>query len=991
MSLDEKDMDYLKKLFFNDDGTLKQELPPPNMYPFIEKALMNIALGNPAVYAMGLKLSNIGAMNYINQMKLRNFKKEEDKKKIKNSIDRLEKTIMMSNGVIAKLIEKANGKSCPRHPTKKDHSGPEITQLNGGRGKRGTKKRRVIKSRKKTRKNILSQKGGCKFCGNSCSYLYSVLADTLGVCLVCNSECRRYRTGNKIENKALKKGTEKTEADPGLLCCGRTGNEHTFTQTKTLSVEAIKDVLHGDRKTNFEVNMVFENLMIHLLEPEQLQKAVSELTDEMMHQEAIHLDAIMDSMVNLKVLETYTEEEIDFKLEMSRQRKDQLRKGEYMKNITAIAKVNFDISLKEEKEKKKKEEQLEETKSRIEERNQHLIVKINKKKKEQDAAVDDLASTEQEDKKRQEEQEKMEKDTIINDKELNELKSELEILKKKLMKLLPKLSATKTKEEVADEMKKEKVEEGKRKEKFKKEVKEEVKKFISEMILKYLVDVRDAGRKFVENEKETFEEIFNAFEQTNETIAKKLNKHRNPTLFRSLHKAIGEFIEGERPQGANNSRRHYWKNTIGGIINSLFLRTVTEGIQALDQGKAFIANNEILTTSDGTKIIISEPEIGNLPKVPTAPQLVNMFRGDDNIDPQYSLEEISEYTSNSTTANMTLASQSLRTVPLFAAGYVKQSKFYFVLAAIGSLANKMNLWSQRCGPIPVIPAWLTFMCIGQHCRLDKAMSYTDPKNLDFVKSCTQGPKCSMFSCDKMTSYLADCAMAAPQYCFRETKKGMDFVSADTICLGVEIFNGLLICNSLSGVVESWDHNARQVRLSEDVLRNILNGNDNNDELLRLLQKDDKFTLQPDQNYLFNWKMLKEQIMKDHDNPLAHFEKKLDRKRELGKWRSEAVDDAVRSVNDVANMRLAEVTKTQGLQAQITDVATQKERNEIMKNSNTEKNVHDGMTQRYKNWKGGNKNKSKRRRKRKKKTRRKKKKKKRKTTRHKKKKKRSSKR
>ena len=138
-------------------------------------------------------------------------------------------------------------------------------------------------------------------------------------------------------------------------------------------------------------------------------------------------------------------------------------------------------------------------------------------------------------------------------------------------------------------------------------------------------------------------------------------------------------------------------------------------------------------------------------------------------------------------------------------------------------------------------------------------------------------------------------------------------------------------------------------------------------------------------------MLKEQIMKDHDNPLAHFEKKLDRKRELGKWRSEAVDDAVRSVNDVANMRLAEVTKTQGLQAQITDVATQKERNEIMKNSNTEKNVHDGMTQRYKNWKGGNKNKSKRRRKRKKKTRRKKKKKKRKTTRHKKKKKRSSKR
>ena len=70
MSLDEKDMDYLKKLFFNDDGTLKQELPPPNMYPFIEKALMNIALGNPAVYAMGLKLSNIGARNYINQMKI---------------------------------------------------------------------------------------------------------------------------------------------------------------------------------------------------------------------------------------------------------------------------------------------------------------------------------------------------------------------------------------------------------------------------------------------------------------------------------------------------------------------------------------------------------------------------------------------------------------------------------------------------------------------------------------------------------------------------------------------------------------------------------------------------------------------------------------------------------------------------------------------------------------------------------------------------------
>ena len=80
MSLD-KDMLYIKNLFFDKDDILKKELPAPHMFPLLEKALMNIALGNPAVYAMGLKFSNIGARQYINQLELRDFKNKDDKKK----------------------------------------------------------------------------------------------------------------------------------------------------------------------------------------------------------------------------------------------------------------------------------------------------------------------------------------------------------------------------------------------------------------------------------------------------------------------------------------------------------------------------------------------------------------------------------------------------------------------------------------------------------------------------------------------------------------------------------------------------------------------------------------------------------------------------------------------------------------------------------------------------------------------------------------------
>lgn len=887
MSLDEKDMDYLKKLFFNDDGTLKQELPPPNMYPFIEKALMNIALGNPAVYAMGLKFSNIGARQYINQLELRDFKNKDDKKKVEKSINKLKKTIKMTNYVIAKLMKKAEGKSCPNYP-KKTPEGPEIqditdeefekiksadtgkkldlkpSSVKGGRGKkRGTKKRRVIKFRKKTRKNRFSQKGGCKYCGNACGFLYSVLADSLGVCLVCNSSCRRYRRGNKREQRA-RRGTERT-AGASDLCCGVTGTEHTFTETQTVSAQSIDEVLSNN--TGKDVNALFEQLIISTIRDEQMGKIIERLTNELIVEDPKFND-IIELMIGQKKVELTTKETNRVTKQIIKKREKTVLAGKFIDSIQSTASVTV--------------------------RNKKIILQLERSLKD---IGESIAAKQKEIAEQMGESKSASESVKTLKRELTEMINRSEKIAAAIAK-----NRTLTQEfstggggggasKVSDGNKQEGENEEEVEKKLRDESIEELKTVVRGYVRQYIIKVKDAGKQFRAMEADTFQEIFERLElgSKDDSHAANLTAERGNTLLRSVHTGAAKFIEGERPHGAMSSRRFYWKSTITGILKGLLLRTVTQGIQSLDQG------GELLSNTDGN---LTEEWSESGPRVPDVPQALDMNRG----NPEYTVEEIRPYLNNLEGA----ASTTLRTAPLFLGYLTISSKFYFMLSSLLYILQQFGLAGLSIGPIPIVGSWFAFMLLAQYNGLYDMKGFMDATKT-FVQNSRAGPgwTVSPVTCCK---YLVDVCCAVPQSCFRKQYDVLDFISADTCCIGAEIINGLLTCNSLSGVFESWNHNGRQVRMSEDMLRQILKGETPTDFQKLSDLRAGQLELSPSRDFLFRWSDLKQEI--ESQNLDNYFNDRGGRLLNITRAEREALNQRRTAITNEARLQMGETFDAQ---------------------------------------------------------------------------------
>jgi len=899
MSLD-KDMLYIKNLFFDKDDILKKELPAPHMFPLLEKALMNIALGNPAVYAMGLKFSNIGARQYINQLELRDFKNKDDKKKVGKSINKLKKTIKMTNYVIAKLIKKADGKSCPNYP-KKTPEGPEIqeitdeefekiksadtgkkldlkpTSVKGGRGKKkGTKKRRVIKFRKKTRKNRFLQKGGCKYCGNPCGFLYSVLADSLGVCLVCNSSCRRYRRGNKREQRA-RRGTERT-AGASDLCCGVTGTEHTFTETQTVSAESIDSVLNNN--TGKDINSLFEQLMISTIKDEQMGEIIERLTNELI-QEDPKFNDIIKLMVGQKKVELTTKETNRVTKQIIEKRKQSVLSGRYVAALQDSASVTV--------------------------RNKKNILQLERSLKD---IRESIAAKQEEIAEQMGESKSTSEPVKTLKRELTEMINRAEKIAAAIAK-----NRTLTQEfstagggggasKVSDGNKQERENEEEVEKKLRDESIEELKTVVRGYVRQYIIKVKDAGKEFREMEADTFQEIFERLElgSKDDSHATNLTAERGNTLLRSVHTGAAKYIEGERPHGAMASRRFYWKNTITGILKGLLLRTVTQGIQSLDQG------GELLSNSDGNLTEWSESG----PSVPDVPQALDMYRG----SPEYTAEEIRPYLNNLEGA----ASTTLRTAPLFLGYLTKSSKFYFMLSSLLYILQQFGLSGLSIGPIPVVGSWFAFMFLAQYNGLYDMKGFMDATK-SFVENSRAGPgwTVSPVTCCK---YLVDVCCAVPQSCFQKQYDVLDFISADTCCIGAEIINGLLTCNSLSGVFESWNHNGRQVRMSEDMLRQILKGEMPTDFQRLSDLRAGQLELSPSRNFLFRWNDLKQEI--GNQNLDDYFNDRGGRKLGQTEAEREALSQRNEAILREAKLQMDEAFKAQEINLRF----AQDERDEV---------------------------------------------------------------
>ena len=887
MSLD-KDMLYIKNLFFNKDNTLKKELPAPHMFPLLEKGLMNIALGNPAVYAMGLKFSNIGASQYINQLELRNFKNKDDKKKVKKSIDKLKKTIKMTNYVIAKLMQKADGKSCPNYP-KKTPEGPEIreitdeefekmksdntgekldlkpTTVKGGRGKkRGTKKRRVIKFRKKTRKNRFLQKGGCKFCGNACGFLYSVLADSLGVCLVCNSSCRRYRRGNKREQRA-RRGTERTAAASDL-CCGVTGTEHTFTETQTVSAESIDEVLNNN--TGKDINSLFEQLMISTIRDDQMDGIIERLTNELIEEDTKFND-IIKLMVGQKKVELITQQTNRVTKQIIEKREQSVLSGRYVDAVQGSASVAV--------------------------RNQKNIRQLKRSLKDLEESITA---------KQQEITEQM-RNSESSSESVESLKRELTEMITRAQEIAGAIAKNQTlaqefsttggdgPSKTSDGNKQDSESDEELEKRLSEQSIEELKTIVRGYVLQYIVKVKDAGKEFRAMEADTFQEIFERFElgSKEDSHATNLTSERGSTLLRSVHTGAAKYIEGERPHGAMASRRFYWKNTITGILKGLLLRTVTQGIQSLDQGE------QLLSNPDETCALTGECSVPP-PRVPDVPRLLDMSRK----GPEYTVEELRPYLNNLEGA----ASTTLRTAPLFLGYLTKSSKFYFMLSSLLYILQQFGLQNISVGPIPVVGSWFAFMLLAQYNGLYDMKGFMDATKT-FVENSRSGPGwiVTPVSCCK---YLIDVCCAVPQSCFRKQYDVLDFISADTCCIGAEIINGLLTCNSLSGVFESWNHNGRQVRMSEDILRQILMGEMPTDFQRLSDLRAGQLGLTPSRDFLFRWSDLKREI--DSKNLPGYFNDRGGRLLNITQSEREALSQRRAAITGEAKLQMDEAFDAQ---------------------------------------------------------------------------------
>ena len=909
MSLD-KDMLYIKKLFFNKDNTLKKEFPAPHMFPFIKKCLMNIALGNPEVYAMGLQFSNIGAKNFINQTELRKFKNKDDKEKIKKSLNKLKKTIEINKYVIAKLQKKAEGISCPNYPKKTSEKGPDIHEVTDeelkkikladkgkklylkamqvGRGrKRGTKKRRVIKFQKQTRKNRFSQKGGCRFCGNACGFLYSVLADSLGTCLACSSSCRRYRKGNRREQQKRRK------TDPTALCCGLTGTEHTFTETETVSARKIMEVLGDDKEK--ELNRVFEGLMISTIKDNQMGEIIERLTNELIVEDPKFKDVI-ETMVGQKNVGIIARKTNKITTKLMKKREAAVMSDTFVDGIQdkadkTINKSQKKLRLQRELERLQKEEEI-------------LTAQLDEESTKGESKSDTSNA-----------------DLIDN------LKKKILTNHTKAEKIIALLAA---KETIDDELTSNDESSGddeSRDEKLNEQLKEEsideLREVVSAYVREYIVKVKDAGKEFRANEADAFQEIFERLELGSEDDihAVGLNAERGGTALRmiapeeiyvpllgSLKPA--ELMEGKRPHGAMSSRRFYWKSVIVGILKGLVVRTVTQGVQALEQGTQQI--NEIPGLRE-----LNNTELDSFirPKVPDAPRVLGMTR-----DEPYSMDEMLPYVDG---VNV-VASTTLRTLPLFLGYLTKSGKFYFMVSSLVYIMGQVGFTSIQ-GVSHLIFTWFVFMMCSEMNDLEVMKSFTDSSKT-FIQS-SEGQPMSFW--DRPTSFctwVLDVICSLPQKSFKSMKGSLNLVSAETCCMAAEVINGLLTCNAFTGVVESWSHNGRQVKMSETIIREILEGRtpEGLDKLNAL--RTTKIPLLPNKDYLFRWKDLKQHIQSYDLN--TYFHNRGTSRLEVTRAKMEALRVGNNAITEEAKMQMAEQFDAQKMGLRIGADVRDQERYEL---------------------------------------------------------------